>query len=206
MNTQETSTPDNGVNQPAAANRTKPAPRAVKRAGTTQGAPNRQLHTVEKDVLVIEGLPGTDFGLPYDFGLSFLLHTMEERLVPGTQLRFKLSAPVACTVFLIQFDSLGVPCRLLPVEENEECHIPAGTETLLPLTNEDELVVGLPVGKDLVLAVASAEPTNFAQELTKVFQQMGTRPHPGASIQQAIARSSGGPWSTAYLYLQTEEA
>lgn len=177
---------------------------ATKRAGA---APvQHQLRTADKDRLAYQGMPATEFGLPYEFALDLQMHTLDSVLTPGSILKFKVTSPEECEVYLVQFDSLGNAYLLVPAEETEApAHLPAGVEVMLPTNADDELVVGLPVGQDLVMAVACGAPCNFAQEFNKTLLAMGSAPNPASVLMQTISRCGTNRWAAAYVYVTTQE-
>ena len=172
-------------------------------AGT---APQRQLHTADKDRQAYQGRPATEFGLPYEFALDLQMHTQDTVLTPGSVLKFKVNSPEECDVYLVQFDSMGNAYLLVPAEATEPtAHAPAGVDVMLPANADDELVVGLPLGQDLVVAIACGAPCNFAQEFNKTLETMGAAPNPGAALMQAISRCGPNRWAAAYVYITTQE-
>ena len=178
---------------------------ATKRVGaapTTQ----HQLHTADKDRQAYQGRPATEFGLPYEFALDLQMHTQDAVLTPGSVLKFKVNSPEECDVYLVQFDSMGNAYLLVPAEATEPAaHAPAGVDVMLPANADDELVVGLPLGQDLVVAIACGAPCNFAQEFNKTLETMGAAPNPGAALMQAISRCGPNRWAAAYVYITTQE-
>lgn len=169
-------------------------------------APQRQLHTADKDRMAYQGCPATEFGLPYEFALDLQMHTQDTVLTPGSMLKFKVFSPEECDVYLVQFDSTGNAHLLVPAEATEPtAHAPAGVDVMLPANSDDELVVGLPLGQDLVVAVACGAPCNFAQEFNKTLETMGAAPNPGAALMQTISRCGPNRWAAAYVYITTQE-
>lgn len=169
-------------------------------------APQRQLHTADKDRMAYQGRPATEFGLPYEFALDLQMHTQDTVLTPGSMLKFKVFSPEECDVYLVQFDSMGNAHLLVPAEATEPAaHAPAGVDVMLPANSDDELVVGLPLGQDLVVAVACGAPCNFAQEFNKTLETLGSAPNPGAALMQTISRCGPNRWAAAYVYITTQE-
>ena len=178
---------------------------ATRRAGAT-GTVQHQLHTADKDRQAYQGMPATEFGLPYEFALDMQMHTLDAVLTPGSVLKFKVTSPEECDIYLVQFDSMGNAYLLVPAEETEPAaHAPAGVEVTLPANADDELVVGLPLGQDLVVAIACGAPCNFAQEFNKTLQAMGPTPNPGTALMQTISRCGPNRWAAAYVYITTQE-
>ena len=197
--------PDTPAQRPQRAGKGKAPALATKRAGSAAPV-QHQLHTADKDRQAYQGMPATEFGLPYEFALDLQMHTLDAVLTPGSILKFKVTSPEECDVYLVQFDSMGNAYLLVPAEETEPpAHAPAGVEVMLPANTDDELVVGLPVGQDLVVAVACGAPCNFAQEFNKTLLAMGSTPNPGAALMQTISRCGPNRWAAAYVYITTQE-
>lgn len=212
-----------GVNKPEKKDTAdKPRPRQVQRAGGKEVTGKRRHFKALEEWVPPQSEPGEAYGLPYGFGLQFMLSEPMHAVTEGSILRFNFVSLEDCHLCLVQHDSEGGISLLLPADGRGKLTLNAGCPVSLPrkgMLVEDELVAAAPFGQDTVIAVACTEPTLFAQLLADAMagrkvSKDGLAPislsgKPGEVEMRLIDRCKAAlvgiphTWSAAVLRLET---
>lgn len=176
-------------------------------------APKRRVRSLERVETPVGSPPEPELELPVDFELQFFLSEPQHAVTSGSILRFGLVAALDCHIFLVQHDSMGGICLLVPSTVKGRAELRAGKATALPpkgMMAADELVATAPFGRDTVVAVACTAPCRFAHHLQALMQGDTPPPaRPGAVEKLAIdlcrAEMAENPprWTTSVLYIDT---
>ncbi len=153
-------------------------------------------------------VPGSELGLPTDFGLELRLLTPRPPLSVGGELRFGVKADCAAYVCLVQYDCNGTATLLVPGCDDEDVRLHAGTEMQFPraVNNEYLLVIEPPVGKELIIALACTAKLPFDKLWLKKLPQQNEGLTPGQLENELLSTLHTGKhrWASAVLHLQTE--
>ena len=178
-----------------------------------QNAPKRRMRNLERVETPVGSPPAAELELPVDFELQFFLSEPQHAVTSGSILRFGLVAAFDCHIFLVQHDSMGGICLLVPGTVKGRAELRAGKATALPpkgMMAADELVATAPFGRDTVVAVACTAPCRFAHHLQALLQGDTPPPaRPGAVEKLAIElcreeMAENPPrWTTSVLYIDT---
>lgn len=198
--------------------RALPPARALKHiAGAEEAAkstPKRRMRSLEEVEPPVGSPPDEALGLPVDFELQFFLSEPRHAVTEGSLLRFGLVSACDCSVFLVQHDSVGGICLLVPGTVKGRAELRAGKATALPpkgVMAADELVAAAPYGRDTVVAVVCTSLNcRFAHHLQALLQGDTPPPaRPGEVEKMAIdlcrAEMAENPprWSASVLCVET---
>lgn len=199
---------------PAAA--AKPAPRAMRRAGGSRinGERGKQrrvraLETVEMPT----GVSGEFWGLPHDFDVNLWLAEPRHAVTDGSVLRFGVESAADAEVFLVQHDSMGDVCLLIPSAPAAGTKLTAQKAVALPpkgFLASDELVASAPYGTDTVVAVVCTASLPFAATLQALLAEENIDKRAGRLESEAINRlrtdypDTPALWSSAVIRIETK--
>lgn len=199
---------------PAAA--AKPAPRAMRRAGGSRinGERGKQrrvraLETVEMPT----GVSGEFWGLPHDFDVNLWLAEPRHSVTDGSVLRFGVESAADAEVFLVQHDSMGDVCLLIPSAPAAGAKLTAQKAVALPpkgFLASDELVASAPYGTDTVVAVVCTASLPFAATLQALLAEENIDKRAGRLESEAINRlrtaqpDTPALWSSAVIRIETK--
>lgn len=202
------------VGAPAAA--AKPAPRAMRRAGGSRinGERGKQrrvraLETVEMPT----GVSGEFWGLPHDFDVNLWLAEPRHAVTDGSVLRFGVESAADAEVFLVQHDSMGDVCLLIPSAPAAGAKLTAQKAVALPpkgFLASDELVASAPYGTDTVVAVVCTASLPFAATLQALLAEENIDKRAGRLESEAINRlrtahpDTPALWSSAVIRIETK--
>lgn len=154
--------------------------------------------------------PGSELGLPSEFGLELRLLSPAPSLTVGTELRFGVKADCAAYVSLVQYDSNGSATLLVPGCAGEDVRLFAGTEMQFPraVNNEYTLVIEPPTGCEVIIALACTTNQSFDKLWLRRLPQPNTALTPGELEKELIStlHNRKNRWASAVLRLQTEFA
>lgn len=147
-------------------------------------------------------------GLPQAFGLKLRLINDKNQLTVGTPLRFGLTAETNCYVYLLQYDSEGQACMLVPGNEEIAHKLFKDVETQFPSIGckDYELMVEAPTGQETIIALACAEEGNFASVWQGLVDAANGSPELGVTELQAIGtcKTSQAAWASYVLNITTK--
>lgn len=194
----------------------KPAPRAMRRAGGSRinGERGKQrrvraLETVEMPT----GVSGEFWGLPHDFDVNLWLAEPRHAVTDGSVLRFGVESAADAEVFLVQHDSMGDVCLLIPSAPAAGTKLTAQKAVALPpkgFLASDELVASAPYGTDTVVAVVCTASMPFAATLQALLAEENIDKRAGRLESEAINRlrtahpDTPALWSSAVIRIETK--
>lgn len=194
----------------------KPAPRAMRRAGGSRinGERGKQrrmraLETVEMPT----GVSGEFWGLPHDFDVNLWLAEPRHAVTDGSVLRFGVESAADAEVFLVQHDSMGDVCLLIPSAPAAGAKLTAQKAVALPpkgFLASDELVASAPYGTDTVVAVVCTASLPFAATLQALLAEENIDKRAGRLESEAINRlrtaypDTPALWSSAVIRIETK--
>lgn len=194
----------------------KPAPRAMRRAGGSRinGERGKQrrvraLETVEMPT----GVSGEFWGLPHDFDVNLWLAEPRHAVTDGSVLRFGVESAADAEVFLVQHDSMGDVCLLIPSAPAAGTKLTAQKAVALPpkgFLASDELVASAPYGTDTVVAVVCTASLPFASTLQALLAEENIDKRAGRLESEAINRlrtahpDTPALWSSAVIRIETK--
>lgn len=194
----------------------KPAPRAMRRAGGSRinGERGKQrrvraLETVEMPT----GVSGEFWGLPHDFDVNLWLAEPRHAVTDGSVLRFGVESAADAEVFLVQHDSMGDVCLLIPSAAGAGAKLTAQKAVALPpkgFLASDELVASVPYGTDTVVAVVCTASMPFAATLQALLAEENIDKRAGRLESEAINRlrtahpDTPALWSSAVIRIETK--
>lgn len=194
----------------------KPAPRAMRRAGGSRinGERGKQrrmraLETVEMPT----GVSGEFWGLPHDFDVNLWLAEPRHAVTDGSVLRFGVESAADAEVFLVQHDSMGDVCLLIPSAPAAGAKLTAQKAVALPpkgFLASDELVASAPYGTDTVVAVVCTASLPFAATLQALQAEENIDKRAGRLESEAINRlrtaypDTSALWSSAVIRIETK--
>lgn len=154
--------------------------------------------------------PGSELGLPTEFGLELRLLSPAPPLTEGAELRFGVKADCAAYVYLVQYDSSGTATLMVPGCAGDDVRLFANTEMQFPraVNNEYMLVIEPPFGAEVVIALACTARLPFDKLWLSKLPEPNSALTPGELEQNIISTLQGSKnrWSSAVLHLQTEPA